>query len=211
MGDLEGACVFARKSRFAGVADLAILDPARDFPQRDAFCRAADETAIRDVEMLCFSRGEKRAAVRKRLRIAVEHETEEPDILYPLKHDERSAIAVAENGLAWNAFNAGPGFQRELGRRIDPGGKKERRTRLCRRVGSGLEGRGLVDRAAAGRDILRAAGLKEPVILRKARARSGRHGKAKPDPAQQHLAATDNHRLTHPLRSSPPLERSPGG
>src|SRR5262245_39536915 len=52
MGDLETACVFARKSRFAGVADLAILDPARDFPQGDTVRRTADETQL--VTSRCF-------------------------------------------------------------------------------------------------------------------------------------------------------------
>src|SRR4029453_2995032 len=174
-----------------------------------AVCRAADETAIRDVEMFCIRRSEKRPAVPKRLRVAVEHKTGEPDVLDPVEDDERPAVAIAENGLARNPFDTGSGFQRERGCRIDPGGKKERRTRLCRRVGSSLEGSGLVDCAATGRDALRAAGLKAPVILRKACAGSGRHGEAKPKPAQQHLAATDSHRLT-PLRLYPPPERSAG-
>ena len=161
------AGILADQAGFADVADLAILDRARDFAQHHAVLGAAENAAVRDDEPLDLLGDEKGPAV-DRLRLAGKRQPGQADIGGVLDADESAAASVAKHGSARHALNLRSRFQLELGGGVAAGREKERQARPRRRVGRLLQARRLID-AVSRHDAVGADRLLQLVRRRRRR------------------------------------------
>src|SRR4029079_1662682 len=128
VSDLEPGRILAEQAAFASVADLAILDRARDFAQHHAVLGAAENAAVRDNEPLDLLGDEKGAAVDRR-SLAGKRQSGQADIGGLADADEPAAAGVAKHGSARHALNLRSRFQLELGGGVAAGREKERQAR----------------------------------------------------------------------------------
>src|SRR4029078_7306550 len=91
--------ILAEQAGFASVADLAILDRARDFAQHHAVLGAAENTAVGDDDALDLL-GDKKAAAVDRRPLAGKRQSGEADIGGVADADEPAAASVAKHRSA---------------------------------------------------------------------------------------------------------------